>query len=236
MIRSLPFLAIFVPVLLLAGCEGGSSASRWEKDQLESQTAKDIDNFLAEFDDLGGGISEASSARDEDALWEACVVGYAGCRRCYSVGGTAEAGTVDMEHVLGDEVEECAASVTLNGVFYGYTIHEWWWSGTWTALSDGKFDVAWNGASASTLVIEGSNNNDGTYDFDYTMNAASAVTDGEGNLDSWSVRYEYNGFLGRDWQVDCAKDAEGVISGTITGDGATCVISGQGYDYVVDCQ
>ncbi|MCP4870721.1 MAG: hypothetical protein GY898_18625 [Proteobacteria bacterium] len=67
------------------------------------------------------------------------------------------------------------------------------------------------------------------------MNAATGVTDGNGNISEWGVNYSYSGFLDRAFDVVCAKDAEGVISGTITGENVTCTISGQDYGYVIDC-
>ncbi len=226
-----------VPLVLLTACEfGANRMSSWEKDRLEARASEDIDDFLAQFDEFGSGMAEANEARDDHSYhWESCIAGYAGCLRCYTLDGIpGEGGTLSMEHVLGDEVEECRASVTLNDVMFAYTIHEWWWDGQWAPRADGLFDVAWNGAASSTLLIEGSENNDGEYTYDYKMNEATAVTDGEGDISEWSVDYEYDGFLDRQFQVKVSKDADGVISGTISGD-ATCTVSGQDYDYVIDC-
>ena len=229
-------LLTLLPLLVLSACEfGAPRLSQWEKDQLQSRASNDIDNFVAEFADFGDGVGEAAASRDV-VHWEACVVGYAGCQRCYTLDGDGAEGTLSMEHVLGDEVEECAASVTINDVFLGYTIHEWWWDGSYGLRDDGLYDIAWNGNSESTLVIEGSRDNDGTYDYSYVMNEATGVTDGDGDLSEWSVDYAYNGFLDRQFAVTCSKDATGKIVGTITGESVTCEISGQDYDYVVECR
>ncbi len=228
------FIAL-IPLFALSACEWGTPRmSSWEKDQLESRAGNDIDNFVAEFADFGSGVDEAAAQRDV-IHWEACVAGYAGCRRCYTLDGDGAEGTLSMEHVLGDDVDECAASVTLNDVFFGYTIHEWWWDGEYEVRADGLYDIAWNGRADSTLVIEGSSNNDGDYDYTYVMNQATGVTDGDGNLSEWSVDYDYNGFLDRAFKVQCSKDADGKIVGTIVGENVTCEISGQDYDYVIDC-
>lgn len=226
---------IAVP-LLLGGCRFNRLSS-WEKTQLENQATDDIDGFVAQFNEFGGGIDEASTSRsDERYLWEDCIVGYAGCQRCYSIEGDAAGGAVSMEQVVPDDQDDCSASLTLNDVFYGFTIDEWAWAGTWLTLEDGLYDVEWAGVQSATLVIEGSDNNDGTYEYDYEMNLATGVTDGDGELSEWTVDYDYNGYLDHDWHVVCAKDATGAIAGTITGDAAECVISGQDYDYVVDCE
>lgn len=227
---------IVVP-LLLAGCRF-DRLSNWEKDQLESRATDDIDTFVGQFGDFDGSMAEASTSRSEerDYTWDDCVVGYAGCQRCYTLEGDAEGGTVSMVHTVPDDQDACSASLTLNDVFYGFTIDEWYWDGSWLTRADGLFDVEWDGAQTATLVIEGSDNNDGTYDYEYAMNLATGVTDGDGELSEWTVDYDYVGYLDNDWHVVCAKDAEGAISGTITGDAATCVISGQDYDYVVDCE
>jgi len=240
MIRTSTLTLALTPLLLLAGCEfgNGNRMSDWEKNQLESRASSDLDDFLADFDGFGEGLSGSAEAREEgdDYEWNACIVGYAGCQRCYTMAGiVGEGGTLSMEHVLGDEVDTCSASVTLNDVFYGYTIDSWWWDGSWAPRDDGLFDIAWNGESASTLVIEGSDRNDGEYDYSYVMNAAAGVTDGAGTLSEWSVDYAYNGFLDRSFTVVVAKDADGAIAGVITGDNVTCTVSGEGYDYVIDC-
>jgi hypothetical protein len=68
------------------------------------------------------------------------------------------------------------------------------------------------------------------------MNEASARTDGQGTLAFWSIDYSYSGFLDREWDVVVAKDDQGVLSGRITSnDGVNCTVSGQDYDYVIDC-
>ncbi len=227
-------ILILVP-MILGGCRF-DRLNNWEKEQLESRANEDIDNFVAQFGEFGGGIEEASTSRsDERYYWEDCIVGYAGCQRCYTIDGDAAGGAVTMEHVTPEDQEDCSASLTLNDVLYDFTINEWYWDGTWVTREDGLYDVEWAGVQDATLLIEGSDNNDGTYDYNFEMNQATGVTDGDGNLSEWTVDYDYNGYLDYDWHVECAKDETGAISGTITGDAATCVISGQDYDYVVDC-
>jgi hypothetical protein len=237
--RSILFVLLLVPSLgfAISACEFGNRLSNWEKDQLEGRVGDDLETFVDQFGDYSGNLDEAAAERSEARyLWEDCIVGYAGCQRCYVMEGDSTGGTLSMEHVLGDEVESCTASLTLNDVYYGFTIDEWWWDGSWATRTDGLYDVEWNGVQTATLVIEGSERNDGTYDYEYTMNAATGVTDGDGDVSEWAVDYDYVGYLDHDWHVVAAKDAEGNITGTITGSAANCVISGSDYDYVVDCE
>lgn len=232
-----PTIAITCLLCAWEGCGASSRLNNWEKGQLESRASDDIDGFMDGFGEFSGQIGEASAERSDARYeWADCVVGYAGCQRCYEVAGDADGGTVSMEQVLGEGQTDCSASLTVNDVFFGFTINTWWWDGSWATRPDGLFDVQWNGEQAATLVIEGSQRSDGTYDYDYVMNLATAITDGDGNLSGWSVDFDYNGYLDRDWHVECAKDEAGAISGSITGDGAECTISGQDYDYVVDCE
>ena len=133
--RTILITLALTPLLALTACEWNNNRmSQWEKDQLESRAANDLDDFVAEFEGFGNGLSASAEAREEgdDYEWSTCIAGYAGCQRCYTMAGiVGEGGTLSMEHTLGDEDEECAASVTLNDVYYGYTIHQWWWDGAW---------------------------------------------------------------------------------------------------------
>ena len=62
------------------------------------------------------------------------------------------------------------------------------------------------------------------------------LLDGEGTLAFWSIDYSYSGFLDREWDVVVAKDENGVVTGSIVStDGVNCVVSGQDYDYEIDC-
>jgi hypothetical protein len=229
-IRPLLFVAALAAVaaLVSAGCrhEGLSS---WEKERLEARTADDLDSTLDELVGFSTSIADADAAR---GTFEIDRAGYAGCTRSYLYEGNRGAGTVDMELVG----VPCSASLTLNDVRFEYTISEWAWSGSWTSVDADWWDVEWSGASASALVIDGSERNDGEYDSSFTMNGASARTDGDGNLAFWSIDYSYAGFLGREWDVVVAKDEAGAVTGSITSnDGVTCVVSGQDFDYVIDC-
>jgi hypothetical protein len=236
--RTALFLSALATLTLFAtGCfERGLTS--WEKSRLESRTSDDISGQLDEFDAFAGGLAEVDSAR---GTWEDCRAGYGGCERCYVLEGTAAAGTVEMQLVAPEGVDSCTQALTLNDVRYEYTIDERQWAGSWDLLSgtpgeDALWSVEWAGNHDATLIVTGSDNADGTYDSSFTMNSATGVTDGDGNLSEWTVDYDYAGFLDRDWNVTAAMDATGAIVGTVLGgDGTTCAISGVQYDVVVDC-
>lgn len=216
--------------LMLSGCFG-PRLSQWEESRLEAQTADDLDNLLGDLGQISGGIDAAGSGARGD--WDLCVGAYAGCRACYEASGTLAAGTLSM--VL--DGSPCTASLTLNDVRYEYTLADRQWSGTWEQRADLWFDVAWSGVQEAALTVEGHDTWDGVYDSSFTMNAATAVVDGEGNNKGWTVDYAYDGFLDRAWTVAASKDEAGVVEGTVASDdGISCALSGQDYDYVLDCQ
>lgn len=237
-LRTPLFLVAFGALALAASGCFDTGLSSWEKSRLESRTADDIDAQIEEFGSFSGGLADVDSAR---GTWEDCRAGFGGCERCYLLEGTAQAGTIAMDLVAPEDVESCTQAVTVDDVRYEYTIDERQWDGSWELLSgtpgeDALWSVAWTGNHDATLVVTGSENADGAYDSSFVMNAASGVTDGDGNLTEWSVDYSYTGFLDRDWQVTAAMDADGAISGDIVGsDGTTCVISGARYDVIIDC-
>jgi hypothetical protein len=216
-------------LLSLSGCFGPRLSS-FEKSRLEERTADDLDSLLNDLGEVSGGITEATSAARSD--WDACIGGYAGCRRCYEASGTAASGTLSM-HLDGIP---CTASLTIDDVRYEYTIEDRQWTGSWALRDDAWYDIAWSGFQDAALVIEGHDSWDGTYDSSFVMNAGTAVVDGDGNNDGWSVDYSYSGFLDRTWSVVASKDADGAVEGSVSSDdGITCTLSGQDYDYVLDC-
>ena len=212
----------------LGGCRH-QGLNAWEKGRLEAQAVDDLESAVAELGGMSASIDDAATARGSISVDRA---GYAGCTHHYLYDGTVAVGTVEMEL----QGVPCAASLTLNDVRYEYTISEWSWSGSWESVDETWWDVEWSGTSASALEVEGSENYDGVYDASFAMNAASARTDGAGTLAFWSIDYSYAGFLDREWDVIVAKDEAGVVTGSIvSADGITCTVSGQDYDYVVDC-
>jgi hypothetical protein len=230
-------LATLRPAILLGcaawslapSCWGGNRLSRWEEEQLVSRTNDDLDALLDEAGDTGGGLDAASAAR---ATWSDCYAGYAGCQRCYEAEGNDLGGTISME-LTG---VPCSASLTVDDVMYEYTVALHTWDGSWVKLEDERYDVEWSGSRAAELLVEGSESYDGTYDSSWTMEQATAITDGDGNLYAWTVDYTYSGFLDRTWDVSVQKDEGGAVSGSITSDdGVNCTVSGQDYDYVIDC-
>lgn len=223
------FILLAAALALLPSCFQ-PKLTDWEKSRLEQRTADDLDSLLNDLGDVAVGIDEAGSGARGD--WDACVVGYAGCRRCYEASGTVEAGTLSMYL---DGIP-CSASLTINDVRYAYTLEDRQWSGSWTQRDDGWFDVDYSGFQDAQLTVEGHDSWDGTYDSSFVMNDASAVVDGEGNRGAWAVNYTYSGFLDRTWTVVASKDEDGVITGDIdSDDGIHCDLSGEDYDYVLDC-
>lgn len=234
----LALVAFSAAALFATGCfEPG--LNNWEKTQLENRTSDDIGAQLEEFDAFSGGLNEIDTAR---GTWENCYAGWGGCERCYVLEGDSTAGTLTMDLVTTQDAPICTQSVTLNGERYEYTIDERQWAGSWSLNSgtpgtDALWDVTWAGNHDATLIVTGSENYDGTYDSSFVMNEATGVTDGDGNVSEWSVDYDYTGYLDRDWHVTAAMDADGTITGLVTGsEGTTCVISGVQYDVVVDCE
>ena len=223
-------LTLIAAVLtLLSGCFG-PRLTAWEESRLEQRTADDLDSLLNDLGEVSGGIDEAGSGARGD--WDACVVSYAGCRACYEASGTYASGAITM-HLDGIP---CTASLTLNDVMYEYTLADRQWSGAWDLRDDGWYDVQYSGFQDAQLVVEGHDQWDGTYDSSFLMNEATAVVDGEGNNKGWSVEYAYSGFLDRTWTVAASKNEDGVIDGSATSDdGVSCELSGQDYDYVLDC-
>ncbi len=215
--------------LLLSGCFD-RGLSNWEKERLEARASDDLDQALGELAGATENIDDAAAAR---GTFEVDRAGYAGCTRHYVFDGDAVSGTLDMEL----QGVPCTASLTVNDVRYEYSITEWAWSGSWEQFDETWWDVERSGGASSALTIEGSERNDGVYDASFVMNEATARTDGDGNLAFWSVDYSYSGFLDREWEVVVAKDEDGVTSGTITSnDGVNCTVSGEEYDYVIDCE
>ena len=233
----LALLALSTTALLASGC-WDTQLNNWEKTQLENRTSDDIGSQIEEFDAFSGGLNTIDSTR---GTWEDCAVGWGGCERCYVLEGDGGAGALSMELLPTDDAPVCTQTLTLNDVSYEYTIDDRQWAGSWTLNSgtpgvDALWDVTWAGNHDATLIITGSDNYDGTYDSSFVMNEATGVTDGDGNVSQWSVDYDYSGYLDNDWHVTAAMDAEGAITGAVTGDAATCVISGVQYDVVVDCE
>ena len=224
---SLLVLGLFACAVFITGCFDRLNA--WEKQRLESQTSEDIASILDEMQGVSQELTPATTARDS---YEVDLAGIGGCTRHYVYDGDATAGTVVMTTVG----EDCTTAVTLNDVRYEYTINEHHWDGSWALRTDDLYDVEWAGVVDSTLVVSGGSKYDGEYNAGFTMNAATGVTDGAGNISEWSIDYDYSGFLDRDWHVEAAMDADGTVSGTVTGTAANCTISGVQYDYIVDCE
>ncbi|GEM_PF-2803344 len=213
----------------LSGCFDRGLSS-WEKARLESRATDDLNNALDELAGSTENIEDADAAR---GTFEVDRAGYAGCTRHYVFDGDAAAGSIDMEL----QGVPCSAALTLDDVRYEYAITEWTWSGSWEQFDEDWWDVVRSGAASSALTIEGSERNDGVYDASFTMHEASGRTDAEGNFAFWAIDYSYSGFLDRAWDVTVAQDEDGAVSGSITSnDGVTCVVSGEQYDYVIDCE
>ncbi len=225
-------LTLLPAVLLFISCFplNQNRLTSWEKTRLEERTADDLDGLLGDLDEISEGVKEAASEARGD--WDLCINGYANCRRCYEATGTGTEGSIAM-HMEGIP---CTAALTIDDVRYEYTIDDRQWDGTWALRDDGWYDIAWTGFQNANLVIEGHERWDGDYDSSFTMNAGTAITDGEGNNNGWTVDYTYTGFLDRTWTVIAAKDEAGLIDGTVTSeDGIECLLSGEEYDYVLDC-
>lgn len=222
---------IAAALALLAGCFNAPRLSSWEEARLEQRTADDLDSLLNDLGEVSGGIEEAGSGARGN--WDLCIVGYAGCRRCYEANGTVASGAITMYL---DGIP-CTASLTLNDVYYEYTLEDRQWSGAWDLRDDAWYDVQYSGFQDAQLVVEGHEQWDGTYDSSFLMNQATAVVDGEGNNKGWTVDYGYSGFLDRTWTVTASKDEAGAIEGAAdSDDGIHCALSGQDYDYVLDCE
>jgi hypothetical protein len=223
------FIPLTAALFLISGCFA-PRLSDWEETQLEQRTADDLDSLLNDLGQVSGGINEAGSGARGD--WDACVVAYAGCRACYEASGNLQEGTLSMYL---DGIP-CSASLTINGTMLGYTIEDRQWTGSWSLRDDAWYDVEYSGFQDAELVVEGSDNWDGTYDSSFTMNQATAVVDGDGNNNGWSVDYAYSGFLDRTWTVTASKSEDGAIEGSVqSDDGVNCTLSGQDYDYVLEC-
>ena len=241
MTRSTTLLAAITLLAASLGADGcfNQGLNSWEKARLEARTSDDIGGQLDGFGSFSGGLADLDTQR---GTWEDCVVGYGGCDRCYVLDGTSQSGTASMELVIPPGGTSCTAALTLNDVRYEYTVTERQWSGEWELLSgtpgdDALWSVDWVGNHDATLIVTGSDSYDGTYDSSFVMNAASGVTDGDGELSEWSVNYDYSGFLERDWTVTASMDAAQAITGSVVStDGITCAISGVQYDVVVDCE
>ncbi len=230
MIRFIPLTAA---LLLIAGCFGqrAETLTSWEESRLEERTADDLDDLLNDLGEVSGGIEAAGSGQRGD--WDACVAGYAGCRRCYEASGSAAEGTISMRL----DGNPCTGSLTVNDTRLEYTIEDRQWDGSWSQRADQWYDVEYSGFQDAELVVEGTDDWDGTYSASFVMNQATAVVDGDGNNDGWSVDYTYDGFLDREWSVTASKDEDGVIEGAVSSDdGIECALSGQDYDYVLDCE
>lgn len=226
-------IQILLPaLLLLVSCfpVNDNRLTSWEETRLEERTRDDLDGLLGDLEEMSTGVGEAASEARGD--WDLCINGYANCRRCYEASGTAAEGTIAMYM---DDIP-CTGSLTIDDVRYEYTIEDRQWSGSWTLRDDGWYDTAWSGFQTANLVIEGHERWDGDYDSSFTMNAGTAVIDGEGNQNGWTVDYTYTSFLDRTWDVVAEKGEDGLINGTVTSDdGVECLLTGEEYDYVLDC-